>query len=115
MALQQTLDSARVTFQNAQKITSDLDELTGDPSFRDSIRELIEGLSGLVSSTQQVEQQVQVANTLDSVRESAVVGGQGGQGGQGSFALAPHSSLLVPRSETPQWLLKLKESVKQDK
>ncbi|PSB59865.1 MCE family protein, partial [Chroococcidiopsis cubana CCALA 043] len=48
-------------------------------------------------------------------RESAVVGGQGGQGGQGSFALAPHSSLLVPRSETPQWLLKLKESVKQDK
>ncbi|MGL4622227.1 MAG: MlaD family protein, partial [Chroococcidiopsis sp.] len=79
LALQQTLDSARVTFQNAQKITSDLDELTGDPSFRDSIRQLIEGLSGLVSSTQQVEQQVQVANTLDSVRESAVVGGQGGQ------------------------------------
>jgi len=26
------LDSARVTFQNAQKITSDLDELTGDPA-----------------------------------------------------------------------------------
>ncbi|OWY67819.1 chemotaxis protein [cyanobacterium TDX16] len=122
LALQQTLDSARVTFQNAQKITSDLDELTGDPSFRDSIRQLIEGLSGLVSSTQQVEQQVQVANTLDSVRESAVVGGQGGQRGQGSFALAPHSglrpaslTLLVPRSETPPWLLKLKESVKQDK
>jgi len=32
LVLQQTLDSARVTFQNAQKITSDLDELTGDPA-----------------------------------------------------------------------------------
>ncbi|NHC34108.1 MlaD family protein [Scytonema millei] len=142
LALQQTLDSARVTFQNAQKITSDLDELTGDPSFRDSIRELIEGLSGLVSSTQQVEQQVQVANTLDSVRESAVFGGQGGiagvgrggfvnppvrESGVGSWGqerqgsnsshqpLATSHSLLTPRSETPQWLLKLKESVKQDK
>ncbi len=33
LSLQQTLDSARATFQNAQKITSDLDELTGDPHF----------------------------------------------------------------------------------
>ncbi|MBD2305417.1 MCE family protein [Chroococcidiopsis sp. FACHB-1243] len=140
LALQQTLDSARVTFQNAQKITSDLDELTGDPSFRDSIRQLIEGLSGLVSSTQQVEQQVQVANTLDSVavaaqerqggiavgrdgfpnppvRESGV--GSWGQERQGSNSshqpLATNHSLLTPRTETPQWLLKLKESVKQDK
>jgi len=32
LVLQQTLDSARVTFQNM--ITSDLDELTGDPAFR---------------------------------------------------------------------------------
>jgi len=133
LALQQTLDSARVTFQNAQKITSDLDELTGDPSFRDNIRQLIEGLSGLVSSTQQVEQQVQVAKTLDSVkiaaqkgqgeiagagsRESGVgkQGGQGGQRGQESVTITPDSSFLTPRTETPQWLLQLKESVKQDK
>jgi len=39
LVLQQTLDSARVTFQNAQKITSDLDELTGDPAFRENIRD----------------------------------------------------------------------------
>ena len=126
LALQQTLDSARVTFQNAQKITSDLDELTGDPSFRDNIRQLIEGLSGLVSSTQQVEQQVQVAKTLDSVRVAAQGGqrGQGGQGGQGSrgetseLFRIPNSEFRIPnspRTETPQWLLKLKESVKQDK
>jgi len=69
--LQQTLDSARVTFQNAQKITSDLDELTGDPAFRENIRQLINGLSGLVSSTQQLQQQVEVAETRlsESCRE----------------------------------------------
>ncbi len=66
LVLQQTLDSARVTFANAQKITSDLDELTGDPQFRQNVREIVDGLSGLVSSTQQLEQQVQVAETLDS-------------------------------------------------
>ncbi len=67
LVLQQTLDSARVTFQNAQKITSDLDELTGDPALRQNLRELINGLSTLVSSTDQLQQQVQVAQTLDTV------------------------------------------------
>ncbi|MEH1875315.1 MlaD family protein [Nostoc sp.] len=66
--LQQTLDSARVTFENSQKITSDLDELTGDPTFRQNLRQLVNGLSSLVSSTQQMQQQVQVASTLDSVK-----------------------------------------------
>ncbi|MEH1942094.1 MAG: MlaD family protein [Nostoc sp.] len=66
--LQQTLDSARVTFENSQKITSDLDELTGDPTFRQNLRQLVNGLSGLVSSTQQMQQQVQVATSLDSVK-----------------------------------------------
>ncbi|BDI17632.1 hypothetical protein ANSO36C_34340 [Nostoc cf. commune SO-36] len=68
VVLQQTLDSARVTFENTQKITSDLDELTGDPTFRQNLRQLVNGLSGLVSSTQEVQQQVQVATTLDSVK-----------------------------------------------
>ncbi|NWF62579.1 MAG: MCE family protein [Fischerella sp.] len=68
LVLQQTLDSARVTFENTQKITSDLDELTGDPSFRENLRQLVNGLSTLVSSTQQMQQQVEVANTLDAVK-----------------------------------------------
>ncbi len=68
VVLQQTLDSARVTFQNAQKITSDLDELTGDPKVRQNIRRLINGLSGLVSSTQELQQQVDVAQKLDSMK-----------------------------------------------
>ncbi|NMG09217.1 MlaD family protein [Brasilonema sp. UFV-L1] len=68
LVLQQTLDSARVTFENTQKITSDLDELTGDPAFRQNLRQLVNGLSGLVSSTQQMQQYGQIANTLDSVK-----------------------------------------------
>lgn len=58
VTLQQTLDSARVTFANAQKITADLEEVTGDPSFRDNVRNLVNGLSSLVSSTQELEQHI---------------------------------------------------------
>ncbi|MBI4781516.1 MAG: MCE family protein [Oscillatoriophycideae cyanobacterium NC_groundwater_1537_Pr4_S-0.65um_50_18] len=67
LMLQQTLDSARATFQNAQKITSDLDELTGDPQLRDSIRELINGFSSLVSSSQRLQQQAAIAQALSPV------------------------------------------------
>jgi phospholipid/cholesterol/gamma-HCH transport system substrate-binding protein len=54
-----------------KKITSDLDELTGDPAFRQNLLRLVNGLSGLVSSTKQVQQQVQVATTLDSLKTAA--------------------------------------------
>lgn len=49
-SLRETLDSARATFANAKKITADLDELTGDPKFRGNIRNLINGLGGLLSN-----------------------------------------------------------------
>ncbi|MBD2212542.1 MCE family protein [Nostoc linckia FACHB-104] len=68
--LQQTLDSARATFENTQKITADLDELTGDPTFRSNLRQLVNGLSNLVSSTEQMQQQVEVAATLDALKAS---------------------------------------------
>ena len=64
--LQQTLESARATFENTQKITSDLDDLTGDPALRENLKRLINGLSGLVSSTDQLQQQTQVAKILSS-------------------------------------------------
>ncbi|MDX2240610.1 MAG: MlaD family protein, partial [Leptolyngbyaceae cyanobacterium bins.302] len=70
LMLQQTLDSARSTFQNAQKITADLDELTGDPAFRNNLRNLVNGLSGLVSSTQQLQQQTQTAQILTPIAAS---------------------------------------------
>ncbi|MBD2166599.1 MCE family protein [Calothrix membranacea FACHB-236] len=68
--LQQTLDSARATFENTQKITADLDELTGDPTFRSNLRQLVNGLSNLVSSTEQMQQQVEVAAALDALKAS---------------------------------------------
>jgi phospholipid/cholesterol/gamma-HCH transport system substrate-binding protein len=71
LVLQQTLDSARVTFQNAQKITSDLDDLTGDPALRNNLRNLINGLSDLVSSTNQLQEQVEVARFLTPMAEAA--------------------------------------------
>lgn len=65
LGLAQTLDSARVTFQNTQKITSELDQVTGDPKFRQNLIRLINGLSKLVSSTQTLDQQVKTATTAD--------------------------------------------------
>jgi phospholipid/cholesterol/gamma-HCH transport system substrate-binding protein len=58
LGLAQTLDSARVTFQNTQKITTELDQVTGDPKFRQNLIKLINGLSKLVSSTQTLDQQL---------------------------------------------------------
>jgi phospholipid/cholesterol/gamma-HCH transport system substrate-binding protein len=69
LLLQQTLDSARATFQNVQKITSDVDEVTGDPAFRNNIRKLINGLGGLLGATEQLRQQVGVARTLAPLSE----------------------------------------------
>ncbi|MDJ0731124.1 MAG: MlaD family protein [Crocosphaera sp.] len=67
VTIQKTLDSARVTFENTQKITSDVEELTGDPTFRNNIRKLIDGLSNLVAYTEQLEQQVYVGQVIESV------------------------------------------------
>jgi phospholipid/cholesterol/gamma-HCH transport system substrate-binding protein len=72
LKLQQTLDSARVTFQNTQKITSDVDELIGDPQLRNNLRRLINGLSVLVSSSEELQQQVQTAQVLDSIKNNSV-------------------------------------------
>lgn len=67
LLLQETLDAARATFQNAQKITADLDDLTGDPSFRENVRELVNGLSNLVSYTHDLEYQRNLALNLEQV------------------------------------------------
>ncbi|MEO1671030.1 MAG: MlaD family protein [Cyanobacteria bacterium J06631_2] len=65
-SLQQTLDSARVTFDNAQKITSDLEAFTGDPAFLKNVKDLVNGLGNLVSSTEQLEQQIQTRQAFNS-------------------------------------------------
>jgi phospholipid/cholesterol/gamma-HCH transport system substrate-binding protein len=70
LSLQQTLDSARSTFQNAQKITADLDELTGDPAFRANLKNLVNGLGNLVSTTEQLQQQTKTAQILAPIAAS---------------------------------------------
>ncbi|MGC1307384.1 MAG: MlaD family protein [Phormidesmis sp.] len=62
--LQQTLESARDALASAQKVMADVDEITGDPAVRNQLRNLINGLGDLVSSTQTLEQQSAVARVL---------------------------------------------------
>ena len=50
---------------------ADVDEITGDPAIRDQLRQLINGLSGLVSSTRSLEQQTEVARVLTPLSLSA--------------------------------------------
>jgi phospholipid/cholesterol/gamma-HCH transport system substrate-binding protein len=69
--LQQTLESARATFQNTQKLTTDLDDMLGDPKLRENLRNLINGLSKLVSSSQQVEQRAAIAQQLEPLAVQA--------------------------------------------
>jgi phospholipid/cholesterol/gamma-HCH transport system substrate-binding protein len=67
VTLQQTLESARVTFENTAKITSDVEAFIGDPKFLDNLRRLVNGLSELVSSTEQLEYNLRIARNLDSI------------------------------------------------
>jgi phospholipid/cholesterol/gamma-HCH transport system substrate-binding protein len=71
VTLQQTLDSARVTFENTAKITSDLDELTGNPEFRNNVKKLVDGLSNLLSYNESLQKQIELAKILESANEIA--------------------------------------------
>ncbi len=73
VSLQQTLDSARVTFDNAQKITADLESFTGDPAFLKNVRDLVNGLSNLVSTTDRLQQHVQTSNAIKPMSEALFV------------------------------------------
>ena len=63
--LQQTIESARDVFQSAQKIMADVDTLTGDPTLRSTVRDLLNGLSALISFTGDLEDQTDVAGRLN--------------------------------------------------
>lgn len=62
--LQDLLESARTTFQNTQKITTDLDELTGDPNLRDDVRRLLQGVGQLFGAAEQLDRQLEALNEL---------------------------------------------------
>ena len=86
--LQQTLESARDALSSAQKVMADVDEITGDPAVRNQLRELINGLGALVSSTQTLEQESEVARTLAPLAVQA----QQAQQAQNSAALSKRAS-----------------------
>lgn len=65
VTVQQTLDAARATLENTQKITADVDEVFGDPQFRSNLKRLVDGLSQLLSTSQQLEQQLQARQNLE--------------------------------------------------
>ena len=69
VSLQQTLDSARVTFANTQKITSDLEAITGDPVFLENVKNLVDGLSNLVSYTDRLEQQMETGKKIEPIQK----------------------------------------------
>ncbi|MBR8829948.1 MAG: hypothetical protein N5P05_000510 [Chroococcopsis gigantea SAG 12.99] len=69
VTLQKTLDSARVTFENTQKITSDVDQLLGDPKTRQNLQRLINGLGNLVSSGEQLQEELRTAYALQTVSQ----------------------------------------------
>ncbi|MEB3308607.1 MAG: MlaD family protein [Snowella sp.] len=73
LTLQQLLDSARAAFQNIQKITSDVDQITGNPALRQEIIRLIKGLSGLVSTTEYLQKQIQYAQSLNKMSADLAV------------------------------------------
>jgi phospholipid/cholesterol/gamma-HCH transport system substrate-binding protein len=95
VSLQRTLDSARATFENAQKITADLDDLTGDPAFRSNLRDLVNGLSTLVSSSERLEQQIQTAQALNLVAQQL-------HSIDTPVRLQPYHSTVSNKTATPQ-------------
>lgn len=62
--IQQLLDSARAAFENVNKVTSDLDQITGDPELRRELIQLIRGLNNLVSSSEQLQKDVAYGQAL---------------------------------------------------
>jgi phospholipid/cholesterol/gamma-HCH transport system substrate-binding protein len=67
--LQETIDAARSTLQNLEKITSDVDDFTGDPRLRESLKNIINGLGNILTSTQALEQQTAIAEATVPLSE----------------------------------------------
>lgn len=95
--LNQTLDSARMTLQNTEKITSDLEKFTGNEEFRENLIRLINGLGKLLSSSQDLEQQIQVAKKPAFKPNAGLAKDKGDQ----SSPLVSVDDLLVPEIDKP--------------
>ncbi|BFM41097.1 MlaD family protein [Synechocystis sp. LKSZ1] len=92
LLLQQLLDSARSAVQNLEKITSDVDQVTGDPAVRQQLMRLIQGLSNLLSSTEHLDKQIRYAQQLNQLSADLALVAQAKQ----SRTISP-SPLDTPR------------------
>ncbi|MFN5515462.1 MAG: MlaD family protein [Cyanobacteriota bacterium] len=70
LLLQQLLDSARTSLQNLEKISADIEQLTGNPALRDDLRRLLRGLSQLLSAGQSLEREIQTQGTLEHLAQA---------------------------------------------
>lgn len=100
ITLQRTLNSARVTFENTQKITSDLEELTGNPEFRNNILRLVDGLSGLVSSTDELSDRIQTARRLEAMQEK--LAREQGQSREEVVELSESEAAIAEEQQNPE-------------
>ncbi len=105
LGLSQTLDSARVTFENTQKITTDLEQVTGSPKFRENLIKLINGLGKLLSSSQTLERQLAAVREpsssdfhLSAESEGASIVLQPSERSQFSVSAAPSGLALEPQT-----------------
>jgi phospholipid/cholesterol/gamma-HCH transport system substrate-binding protein len=95
-SLQQTLDAARSTFQNIQKITTDVDELTGDPELRKQFKDVIKGFGQLLSSSEEVQQRAIYAQQLEPAAQQMAI-----ERDLAVRQLAQHQRVIEPQL-TPQ-------------
>jgi phospholipid/cholesterol/gamma-HCH transport system substrate-binding protein len=100
--LQQTLESARDVFQSAQKIMADVDELTGDPTFRTNIRNLVNGLGNLVSTTERLETQTQLAQILENTALSTSAATANGDQLTPALVSQANPEALSPETSSPR-------------
>jgi phospholipid/cholesterol/gamma-HCH transport system substrate-binding protein len=70
LLLQQLLDSARTSLQNLEKISADIEQLTGNPALRDDLRRLLRGLSQLLSAGQSLEREIQTQGALEHLAQA---------------------------------------------
>ena len=71
--LHETLRSARGVLLNVEKITADLESLTGDEAFRESLRKIVTALGELLSSVEQLDREVVAAKHEAFEREAAAI------------------------------------------
>lgn len=68
--IQETLTSTRNTLQTLQKISEDVNQLTGDEQLQNNLKNLINGLGRLFGSSQRLERQKSMSEQLEPLADA---------------------------------------------